>query len=29
MLGAKDLVGQSGPRDSSSYCSFKSFSNAG
>jgi hypothetical protein len=29
MLGAKDLVGHSSPRDSSSHCSLKSFSNAG
>jgi hypothetical protein len=29
MLGAKDLVGYSSPRDSSSHCSFKSFPNAG
>jgi hypothetical protein len=29
VLGAKDLVGQSSPCDSSSYYSFKSFPNAG
>ena len=28
MLGAEDLVCHGGPRDSSSYCSFKSLSNA-
>jgi hypothetical protein len=29
MLGTKDLVGHSSPRDSPSHCSFKSFPNAG
>jgi hypothetical protein len=28
VLGAEDVVGHGSPRDSSSYCSFKSLSNA-